>query len=131
MRVPLPTPDGPVITKTRAAMYGNTTPRAGRMPPAGLAAEHLHQLGALALGESADRLRRGDPALGQDLVRLDPAVLRDGEDHVEDLGGHDPFGRIEEEAVNLFLASLEIAFQLRPAGANVVRSAECLHPLIV
>jgi hypothetical protein len=45
--VPLPAPLGPVITKTGS----------------GLPVEEANQLGALALGEAAHRLRLADPAL--------------------------------------------------------------------
>ncbi len=64
--VPLPTPEGPVITKTFAMSlilpYGGAgTARLAPLPadaPRALAAQHVHQLGALALGEAADCLRR-------------------------------------------------------------------------
>src|SRR5436190_15986056 len=86
--VPLPTPEGPVITKARA-----TRSR--------LAAEHRDELGALALREAADRLARRDAALDEHLVDLHAPVLRDGEEHVEDLRRLDVGRRLEQEVVDL------------------------------
>src|SRR4051812_9985123 len=114
MRVPLPTPEGPVMTKTLT----------GR-----LAAQHAHELGALALRQAADRLARRDPALDQDLVDLHAPVLRDGEEHVEDLGGLDELGRLEQQVVDARATGLEIALELRAARADLVRTLERFHPL--
>ena len=60
---------------------------AKRRSASGAAPQELDELGALALGEPADGLARRDPALLQDLVGLDAAELRRGQQHVEDLGG--------------------------------------------
>src|SRR5688500_10157351 len=67
--VPLPAPEGPVITKTGR----------GR-----LAVEEANQLGALALGEAADGLGLADPALVQQPRRLHAPELRHRHEHVED-----------------------------------------------
>src|SRR5260370_36682334 len=53
--------------------------------PAGLAAQERDELAALALGEPADRLGRGDPALREDLVDLNAPVLGPGPEHDEHL----------------------------------------------
>ena len=103
---------------------------AGGAGPA-LAAQELDELGALALGEAADRLRRRDPALGQDPVRLDPAVLRDREDHVEGLRREHVLRRVEEQRLDLRLAGLQVALQLGARRADVVGSPQGLHPLVV
>src|SRR5687768_998644 len=99
MSVPLPTPEGPVITNTRPI---------GRA----LAAQHRDELGALALREAADRLARRDAALDEDLVDLHAPVLGDGEQHVEDLGGLDVLRRLEQEVVDLRAAALEVPLEL-------------------
>ena len=97
-------PTGPVITKTFAIdgrKPASTGRRSGRERPGRVspvaAAGASDELGALALGEPADRLRRRDPALVEDPVRLDPTVLGDGEEHVEDLRGQHVVGRVEEQ----------------------------------
>ena len=86
--VPLPTPDGPVITKTA---------------PAG-ATRYRRSMETSSVRwrceRPADRLRGRDPALLQDLVDLDAAVLGDGEQHVEHLGGLDVLRRLEQEVVD-------------------------------
>src|SRR5258705_13827442 len=115
--VPLPTPDGPVMTKTLAK------------PAALLAPQHADELVALALGEAADRLARRDLAGAQDLVDLHAPVLRDREEHVDDLGGLDVFGRLEEQRVDRMSAGLEIALELSALRADLVRALERVHPL--
>src|SRR3954452_25126134 len=104
MSVPLPTPDGPVMTKTR---------------PSALAAQHRDQLVALALGETADGLARRDLAGTQDLVHLHAAVLRDREEHVHDLGRLDVVRRLEEELVDRGAAGLEVALELSTLGTDL------------
>ena len=64
------------MTKTLAMRPGITERGAGGGCAGALAAELGDELGALPLGEPADRLRRRDPALVEDPVRLHPAVLR-------------------------------------------------------
>src|SRR3954465_10498874 len=105
MSVPLPTPEGPVMTKTP-----------GR--PRRLLAEHADELGTLAIGEAADGLRRRDPAGLQDLVGLHPPVLRDGQEHVEHLGGLEEFWRLQEELVDRHSTGLQIALELRATCAD-------------
>src|SRR5215217_4422213 len=117
MSVPLPTPEGPVITKTLATPGGR------------LAAQHRDELGALALREAADRLARRDAALHEHLVDLHAPVLRDGEQHVEDLGRLDVGGRLEQEVLDLGPAALEVALELRATRADLVRALEGFHPL--
>ena len=77
--VPLPTPEGPVITNTRAMRRTlEATPAESDCKPAALAKASggaENELGALALGEPADRLARRDPAVCEDLVDLHAAVL--------------------------------------------------------
>src|SRR5690348_1184552 len=97
MSVPFPTPEGPVITKTRATRASATRDHDDPGRSARLAAEHRDELGALALREAADRLARRDAALDEDLVHLHAPVLRDGEQHVEDLGRLDVLGRLQEQ----------------------------------
>src|SRR5262245_34394868 len=117
MSVPLPTPDGPVITKTRA----KGTRR--------LAPQHGYELGALALRQAADRLARRDAALHEHLVDLHAPVLRDGEEHVEDLRGLDVGRRLEQQVVDLHPAGLEVALELGAARTDLVRALEGFHAL--
>src|SRR5688500_13859201 len=65
IKVPLPAPLGPVITKTGRA----------------LAVEEGNELAALALGEPAHRLRLADPALVEQPGRLDAAEFRHRHQH--------------------------------------------------
>ena len=69
-------------------------PRGPGSASGGAAAQQRDELRALALGEAADGLARRDPALLQDLVGLHAAVLGDGEQHVEDLGGLEVLRRL-------------------------------------
>src|SRR4051794_17151238 len=111
IRVPLPTPEGPVMTKTLPAAMRPEILKGAAVASAALAAEQPDQLGALAFGEAADRLRRRDPALVEDPVRLHPSVLGDGEEHVEDLGGEDVLRRVEQDRVDAGPARLQILLQ--------------------
>src|SRR5215207_7090862 len=100
--VPLPTPDGPVITNTRGMRAGFWKGEGVLLP-----AQHRDELGALALREAADRLARRDAALHEDLVDLHAPVLRHRQQHVEDLRGLDVGRRLEQEIVDLDPAPLE------------------------
>src|SRR6185295_10014536 len=124
--VPLPTPEGPVITKTAATTADSYRRRGGSASP-----QEGDELGALPDREPADRLRRRDPALVENPVDLDAPVLRDGQHHVEDLGGLQVLGRVEEQALDRDLAGLEITLQLRPPRADLIRRLECPHALVV
>src|SRR3954447_17646860 len=119
--VPLPTPDGPVMTKTRA-----TASAAGR---AALPAQLADELAALALRQAADRLARRDAALLEDLVDLHAPVLRDREKHVEDLRRLDVLRRVQQERLNRYPAGFQVLLELRPTGPDLVRSLERIHPL--
>src|SRR3954454_10453932 len=116
MSVPLPTPEGPVITNTRGTRLE-------------LAAQHRDELGALALREAADRLRRRDAALNQHLVDLHAPVLGDREQHVEDLRGLDVLGRLEQQVVDPRAAGLEVTLELGAARTDLVRALKGFHPL--
>src|SRR5204863_6319998 len=118
MRVPCPSPEGPVTTRTPPM------PRGGR-----LAAEVGDQLVPLALGEPADRLARRDPALREDAIHLHPAVLGDGQEQVEDLGREEVLRRVQQEALDLHATGLKIALEPRPAGADLVGALERIHAL--
>src|SRR3954464_11395323 len=118
MSVPLPTPDGPVITNTRAK------------ESSALLAEHADELGTLAIREAADRLRRRDPAGLQDLVGLHAPVLRDRQEHVEDLGGLEELGRLEQELVDRHSTGLQVALELRATCTDDVRLLKGVHPLV-
>src|SRR6187551_2563432 len=146
--VPLPTPDGPVITNTfdmtasenqagrpdagSVACSARERPRtqrcAGLQPP--LPAELGDELCPLALGKAADRLRGRNAALVEDAVGLDSAVLRYRQQHVEDLGGHHVLGRIQEQRVDARLARFQILLELGAGGADVVGPLESVHPLV-
>src|ERR1700751_2396858 len=101
MSVPLPTPEGPAITRTRGGLIAN-----GR-----LAAEVRDQLVALALGEAADGLARRDAALREDAIDLHAAVLGDRQEQVEDLRSLQIFRGIQEQSVDLSAAGLEITLE--------------------
>src|SRR3954466_4993090 len=116
MSVPLPTPDGPVTTRT-LTVFG--TP--------GLATQVRDELAALALGQAADRLRRRDPALGENAVHLHATVLRNRQQQVEDLGRLEVLGRVEQQPVDLRAASLEVPLQGGSARADLVRSLKRVH----
>src|SRR5205823_12024615 len=88
MSVPFPAPDGPVTTKTGRAATSTACLLAAVV-------EEVDEFGALALGESADGLRLADAALVQEPGRLHPSELRDGHEHVEDLGRRDELRRLE------------------------------------
>src|SRR2546423_7171440 len=114
INVPLPTPEGPVMTKTLASA---------------LAAQQPDQLVALALGQAADGLARRDLALTQDLVDLHAPVLRDGEQHVDDLRGLDELRRLQEQLVDRTPPRLEVALELRALGADLVGALQGIHAL--
>src|SRR5215213_2684617 len=115
MSVPLPTPLGPVTTRTLTAAL--------------LAPEETDELAALALGQAADRLRRRDPALGEDAVHLHAPVLRHRQQQVEDLGRLQVLGRVQKKPVDLCAASFEVPLQGSSARADLVRSLKRIHPL--
>src|SRR3954454_5582901 len=94
-----------------------------------LTAEHGNELGALSLGETADRLRRRDPADLQDLVHLHAPVLRNSEEHVEHLRRLDEVRRLHQEEVDARAAGLQITLERRPLGPDLVRALERLHAL--
>src|SRR3954470_20073750 len=113
MSVPLPTPDGPVTTRT-AMLASAEGP--------GLAPQEADELAALALGQAADRLRRRDPALREDAVHLHASVLRYRQQQVEDLGRLQVLGRVEQQSVDLRATGLQVALQGGSARADLVRS---------
>src|SRR6187200_3403658 len=120
--VPLPAPDGPVTTKT-----GFTLPTGGmsghrRRSGGSPMVEEIDELGPLALGEAAHRLRLADPALVQQTRRLDAAELGDRHQHVEDLRGRDVLRRVEEDRLDLNAAVLQVLLQLRAPNPDVVRT---------
>src|SRR5271166_3570709 len=88
------------------------------------------QLRALTLGEPADRLAGRDPAVNEDLVDLDAPVLRDGQQHVEDLGRLDVLRRVEQQRVDRPAARLQVPLELSPLDADLVGSGEGVHPLV-
>src|SRR2546421_4969176 len=96
----LPSPEVPVITKTR------------------LATEEANQLRALPVGEATDGLRLADPALVQEPGGLDPAELRHGHEHVEHLRGRDVLGRVAEDLLDVRGAGPEVLLQLRASHAD-------------
>src|SRR3954469_20925030 len=117
MSVPLPTPLGPVTTRTPTRGLQTFAMRRHRTldllvqafgpaslpgsvfapsppPDRALPAQERDELAALALGQSADRLRRRDAALREDAVDLYAPVLRDGQQQVEHLGRLEVFRRV-------------------------------------
>src|SRR3954471_22843544 len=147
MSVPFPTPDGPVMTKTRAtsrsydASPAEPDEGSGVSPPSGplrgrsrrsawaLAAQQRDELGALTLRKPADRLAGRDPTLLQDLVGLHAAVLRDRQEHVEDLRGLHVLRRLREQHVDRHPAPLQVLLELRPTCPNLVGALERVHAL--
>src|SRR3954451_15630704 len=118
--VPLPTPEGPVMTKTRAT-------RAGAVA---LAAKQRDKLCALPGREPADGLARRDAALREDLVGLHAAVLGHSEQEVEDLRRLDVCRRLHQQLVDGDTTGLEVALELRPLRADFVRAGERDHALV-
>src|ERR1019366_2186284 len=121
MSVPLPTPEGPVMTITRA-----TASPASRVSAA---AHEGDELAPLALGQPTQCLAGRDPALGQDLVDLHAAVLRHRQKEVEDLGGLEIIWWLEQQLMDRLAPGLQIALELRPAAANVVGPLQGFHAL--
>src|SRR3954451_1463762 len=117
--VPLPTPDGPVMTKTRAT----------RGSAVALAAKQRDKLCTLPGREPADGLARRDAALREDLVGLHATVLRHREQEVEDLRRLDVGRRLHQQLVDRDAAGLEVPLELCPLGADLVRARERDHPL--
>src|ERR1051325_3161748 len=104
MSVPLPAPDGPVITKTGVEL------------PAGesLAVEECNELRALALRQPAHRLRLADAAEVEGARRLHRPGLGHRDEHVEALRRRDVLRRIEQDLLDRDPPVLEILLQLRP-----------------
>jgi hypothetical protein len=92
--------------------------------------EEVDELGALTFGKAAHGLRLADPALVQEAGRLDPPELGNGHQHVEHLRRRDELGRVEEDALDVRLAGLQVSLQLSPLDANVIRPLKRLHSLI-
>src|SRR3954468_13397288 len=129
--VPFPTPEGPVITKTfPMALIMTAATAAKNCWRVALFPQLCDEFGALALGEAADRLRRRDPALVEDPIRLYPAVLGHRHQHVDHLGGLHVLGRIHEQRLDLDLAALQVALQLGPLGTDVICPLQGFHPLV-
>ena len=110
MSVPLPAPDGPEMTKSRATR---------RLP-----AQQRDELGALTIRQTTDRLRTRHTALLQHLGGLDATNTRHAEHQVVDLRGQDPFSGAQQHVGQDLLAALEIALQPRSLDANRVGSCE-------
>src|SRR5947208_14302756 len=84
--VPLPAPEVPVTTTTGYC--------------SSLAVEETNQLGPLAIGETADRLRLADSTRIQEPRRLHPSELRDRHQHVEHFCGRNVLRRIAADRVD-------------------------------
>src|SRR3954470_12032775 len=89
MSVPLPAPEGPVITKTGE--------------PSAVPVEEPNQLGALAVGQPADGLRLADAALVEEAGGLHAPELRHCHQHVEHLRRADVLRRVVEDLLDLDL----------------------------
>src|SRR5262245_6294618 len=118
MSVPLPAPEGPVTTMTRAEPGGR------------LLVEEPNELGALALGETPDRLRLADAALVQEPRRLDAPELRNGHQHVEHFRGRDEFRWIGQDLLDLGPSVLQVLLESRAPDPDVVCPLERFHPLV-
>src|SRR3954469_9455417 len=105
-------PTGRIMTAVTAAKNPWNIP---------LLAQLRDEFRALALGEAADGLRRRDPALVEDPVGLDAAVLGDRHQHVEDLRRLDVLRRVHQQGLDLDLVALQVALQLRALRTDVVR----------
>src|SRR4029077_18429149 len=106
MSVPLPTPEGPVITITLGIGSG---PRAR---PVSAPPHELDELAPLALGQTANGLARRDLALREDFVDFHPTVFRYGEQKVENLGGFQVVRGPKQQLLDRLPAALEVALQL-------------------
>src|SRR3954452_20285169 len=148
MSVPLPTPEGPVTTRTAIGRLQTGAMRRHRTlallgqafgpaslpglvfaPARGLSAQVRNELAALALGEAADRLRRRDPALREDAVHLHAPVLRHRQQQVEDLRRLEVLGRVEQQPLDLRATRLQVPLQGGSARTDLVRSLERIHAL--
>ena len=114
----------------RHGRHPSAAPAVGNVPRALQRWSSEIELGALALGEPADRLARRDPAVGEDLVDLHAPVLRDREQHVEHLRRLHVLRRVEQQRVDRAPAGLQVALELRALDADLVRSRECIHALV-
>src|SRR3954451_6596711 len=148
MSVPLPTPLGPVTTRTAIGRLQTGAMRSHRTlallgqafgpaslpglvfaPARGLSAQEGNELAALALGQAADRLRRRDPALREDAVHLHAPVLRNRQQQVEDLGRLEVLWRVEQQTVDLRSAGLQFPLEGGWARAVLVRSLKRINAL--
>src|SRR5215212_2155835 len=120
INVPLPTPEGPVMTNTRAT----------RAAPLGLSPKERDELGALPGRAPADRLARRDAALRDALAGLHAPVLRHREQQVEDLRRLDVARRLHQEVVDGDAAGLEVALELSALRADLVGACQRDHPLV-
>src|SRR2546421_11830561 len=92
-------------------------------------AHQRHELAPLTLGEPAEGLARGNTALREDLVDLDPPVLGHREQQIEHLGGEQIIWWPEQQFVDRLAAGFEVTLELRATAADVVGTLKRLHPL--
>ena len=123
MSVPLPAPDGPVMTIT-----GSWRPPV--LPFGALLIEETNKLRPLPIRQTADRLRFGDPALVEIALGLHLSELRDSHEHVENLGGGDVVRRVAKDGLEADASQLEVLLELRALHADVVGPPESVHALV-
>ena len=88
--------------------------------------EELDELGALALGEAAHRLRLTDAAL----VQVAAAARRTPERPSACRKPSRSTRTRAEQDVSICVPRFQVALELRASDADVVRTLERLHPLI-
>src|SRR5215213_2238805 len=118
MSVPLPTPDGPVMTRIGVVM---------RL--AALTAQERDELVALPLGQAADGLARRDAAVRQNAIHLHAPILRHREQQVEHLRREQVLGRVQQQPVDLRAARLEVALEARAPRPDLVCPLQSVHSL--
>src|ERR1700704_5666690 len=92
--------------------------------------EEVNQLRALTVGEPSDCLRLADAAGVQEARRFHAPELGNGHQDVDHLRGGDIFGRRAEDRLDAETTVLAILLELRPPDSDVIRTSQCVHPLV-
>ena len=95
-----------------------------------LAVKAPGEFDALALAQAAERLAGRDPAAVEELGGLHPAVLGEGQQHVEHLRALKVRGRVAQQRADRHSAGLEVALELGAKRSDLVGPVERVDALI-